>query len=1324
MMTLCVKLNKILHDRINLAAQHVNRTPDDLIKQAILNYLEQLDIEDHLPKQLSHVKLDSSSIEIELLKASEETVYKPFYELSKQIRQQSDKRALVTSAWRKSETQVVPKLLEEVRQSTTILEDKIKQLALILVNNLRNPKTRSSSRIDTVQKILHEFSLSSPEGISLMCLAEALLRIPDKPTRNALIRDKIGKGNWQAHLGVSDSMFVNATTWGLLITGRIVNYNPSKLSYFLNKIIRNSGEPIIRKSIDIAIRIMGRNFIIGETISEALSRSRTLESQGFCYSYDMLGEAAITYKNAIDYFNSYQEAIHAIGKASDGRGIYEGPGISIKLSALHPRYNRTQYDRIINELYPRLKKLTLLARQYDIAINIDAEETDRLELSLDLLEKLCFESELSGWNGIGFVIQAYQKRCPVVIDTIIDLAQRSNHRLMIRLVKGAYWDTEIKRAQTEGLEDYPVYTRKVYTDISYLACARKLLGVPQLIYPQFATHNAHTLAAIYYLAGQNYYSGQYEFQCLHGMGEKLYDQIVGSISKGQMHRPCRIYAPIGSYEKLLSYLVRRLLENGANTSFVNRLANKSVSIEELISNPVEIVDKISSTEGTIGLPNPNIPLPINLYGSQRINSIGIDLNNEKDLSLLSNALLKSTTKKWYATSLIKGKVDEECNRKIINPAEENDIVGYARDTTEKEVNVAITMAEQSSKIWSALEIHQKASILNDAATLMQNRINILISLLVREAGKTISNAISEVREAIDFLRYYSSNIKDFDLQKFVPLGPVVCISPWNFPLAIFVGQIAAALAAGNSVIAKPAEQTPLIATQAVKILYDAGVPNEVLQLIIGKGKTIGSALIKNNLIQGVIFTGSTTVAKSIQKILAGRVERKSIPFIAETGGINAMIVDSSALTEQVVLDIITSAFDSAGQRCSALRLLCVQEDVAEQTLNMLRGAMTEYRIGNPDRLSTDIGPVINLQSKKNLELHIQTMQSKGFKIYQPQFDIDPNSNLQNGMFIPPTLIEINHISELQTEVFGPILHILRFSRKNLSKIINDINASGYGLTMGIHTRIDETVAQIMKIAQVGNLYVNRNMIGAVVGVQPFGGEGLSGTGPKAGGPLYLYKLLSNYPEEAIHVTLSKYVKITSENYIDGQKLLEPLHFLISWAKKNQNHDLVNLCRYFLKLSVSNTTYLLPGPTGEQNTYSLSPRQGILCLADNQSDLLIQLAAIASIGSKALWLEEKLYRNTYTILPKEITNIIRFVNPQDIFDKNRLFDTILYHGDTSKMREICTKIANQSEIIIPVYGFSKGQTKLFLERFILEKTLSINTTAVGGNTSLITLRENC
>ncbi|WWO95465.1 MAG: trifunctional transcriptional regulator/proline dehydrogenase/L-glutamate gamma-semialdehyde dehydrogenase [Candidatus Dasytiphilus stammeri] len=1321
MITLCVKLNKILHNRINTAAQNVNCTSEDLIKQAILNYLDTLENE----TKLSNLTLESSSdLKVNNLKSSVETpLYQPFHELSKQIRKQSKKRDLITLAWTVSEQKIVPLLLEQVRQSTTNLEDKIKTLAVLLVTNLRNPKT-SSSRIDTMQKILHEFSLSSPEGISLMCLAEALLRIPDKPTRDALIRDKIGKGNWQAHLGASDSLFVNATTWGLLITGHLINYNPSNLSSLLNKIILNSGEPIIRKSMDIAIRIMGKNFIIGENISEALSRSKKLELQGFRYSYDMLGEAALTYQNAQEYLNSYQEAIHAIGKASDGRGIYEGPGISIKLSALHPRYNRSQYDRIMNELYTTLKQLTLLARQYDIAINIDAEEADRLELSLDMLEKLCFEPELAGWNGIGFVIQSYQKRCPFVIDSIIDLAQRSKHRLMIRLVKGAYWDTEIKRAQIDGLKDYPVYTRKVYTDISYLACARKLLDVPQLIYPQFATHNAHTLAAIYYLAGQNYYSGQYEFQCLHGMGENLYNQIVGgSILKGNMTRPCRIYAPIGSYEKLLSYLVRRLLENGSNTSFVNRLANKSVSIEELISNPIEIVDKLSSTEGTIGLPNPKIPLPINLYGAERLNSIGINLNNEKDLSLLSTELLKNSTKKWYATSIIKGTVDEEeCNRKIINPAEHNDIVGYARDVTAKEVSSLITIAEKSSKVWSALEIKQRISILNNAAILMQNRINLLISLLVREAGKTLSNAISEVREAIDFLRYYSSKIHNFNNQDFIPLGPVVCISPWNFPLAIFVGQIAAALAAGNSVLAKPAEQTPLIAAQAVNILYDAGVPHEVLQLIIGKGNTIGSALIKNNLVKGVIFTGSTTVATSIQKILAERIEKKSIPFIAETGGLNTMIVDSSALTEQVVLDIITSAFDSAGQRCSALRLLCVQEDVAEKTLNMLQGAITEYNIGNPDQLNTDIGPVINMQSKQNIELHIQTMKAKGFKIYQPPLK-DSNKNLKHGIFVPPTLIEISKISDLQTEVFGPILHIVRFSRKNLSTIIDNINASGYGLTMGIHTRIDDTMTQIIKKSQVGNLYVNRNIVGAVVGVQPFGGQGLSGTGPKAGGPLYLYKLLSYYPEEAIHKTLLKYEQFHSENYTKCHKLLQPFDSLILWAKQNQNNFLANLCKSFRELSISNTHYLLPGPTGEKNTYSLLPRKGILCLAENQSDLLIQLAAIAAVESKAVWLKKEFYYTIYNLLPTEITKIIHFINPENIFQPNQLFDTVLYHGDTSQLREICIKMANKDGSIIPVYGFLKGETKLFLERFILERTLSINTTAVGGNTSLITLKEN-
>ncbi|WWO97826.1 MAG: trifunctional transcriptional regulator/proline dehydrogenase/L-glutamate gamma-semialdehyde dehydrogenase [Candidatus Dasytiphilus stammeri] len=1320
---ICIKLEETMHNKINNAAQHINRTSHWLIKQAITNYLDDIEkgnisLDLTLPKDFNHLEIQELSLS--------EDCYQPFRYFSENILPRTKIRSSITSAWRISERKLVPKLLEHARLEPNIKKN-TQQLALELAKKLRDRKPQTT-RLEIVQNLLQEFSLSSQEGIALMCLAEALLRIPDRATRNALIKDKIIKGNWQSHLGSSSSFFINAATWGLLITGRVVAIdNRVNLSNLLNRIITKSGEPLIRKGIEIAIRLMGKQFVKGENISQALVNSHDLEASGFSYSYDMLGEAALTSQDAKAYFFSYQQAIEAIGKHSTGRGIYEGPGISIKLSALHPRYNRTQYDRVQDELYQRLKSLTLLAQQYDIGLNIDAEEADRLELSLDLLEKLCFEPNLSGWNGIGFVIQAYQKRCPFVIDALIDLAKRSKHRIMVRLVKGAYWDTEIKRTQVDGLEDYPVYTRKVYTDISYIACARKLLSVPQFIYPQFATHNAHTLAAVYYLAGKNYYPGQYEFQCLHGMGEILYNQVVGSVSKGKLNRPCRIYAPVGNYETLLAYLVRRLLENGANTSFVNKIANHSLSIDELIVDPTDIVDKLAKVEGVIGLSNPKIPLPRNLYGNERLNSFGIDLNNEQTLAELSNKLLNSAMQPWQAGPIIQGNLNpsvESKSRPIINPACPTDIVGYVRETTEVEVTLALQQAEKAYQSWRDMPITKRAYILEDAAILMENQMHKFISLLVREAGKTFNNAISEVREAVDFLRYYSSQIKkNFKPNIYIPLGPIVCISPWNFPLAIFTGQIAAALAVGNSVLAKPAEPTPLIAAQVVKIMHDVGIPHGVLQLITGSGKNLGSMLIRDDRISGIIFTGSTTVANLIQQTIAGRINTKNkyIPLIAETGGINAMIVDSSALTEQAVMDIMTSAFDSAGQRCSALRLLCIQEEVAEHTLTMLRGAMAEYCIGNPDRLSTDIGPVINAEAKNNIEAHIKKMLSQGFKIYQPSLTVSTNINQQNfnnttGNFILPTLIEINRIDELNCEIFGPVLHIVRFAKKNLAEIIDQINASGYGLTLGIHTRLDTTINQLIDRANIGNLYVNRNIVGAVVGVQPFGGEGLSGTGPKAGGPLYLYRLLSSYPGDAFKISLEQYNR--SINTSLHNNLLKYHQIFISWIKSHTEFDLAKVYRIFKTRSTVATTILLNGPTGEYNSYSLLPRMRILCLSDNENDILIQLALVISTGSKALWTEDEIHRKIYRILPVQVQAIISFT--PDVFSTKIKFDTVIYHGDNTILRAICIKLAHLEGPIIPVYNFSNGETNILLDQFLRERSLSINTTAAGGNASLMSM----
>jgi RHH-type proline utilization regulon transcriptional repressor/proline dehydrogenase/delta 1-pyrroline-5-carboxylate dehydrogenase len=887
-------------------------------------------------------------------------------------------------------------------------------------------------------------------------------------------------------------------------------------------------------------------------------------------------------------------------------------------------------------------------------------------------------------------------------------------------VKGAYWDSEIKRAQMEGLEGYPVYTRKVYTDVSYLACAKKLLGVPNLIYPQFATHNAHTLAAIYSLAGQNYYPGQYEFQCLHGMGEPLYEQVTGKVADGKLNRPCRIYAPVGTHETLLAYLVRRLLENGANTSFVNRIADTTLPLDELVADPVQAVEKMAAQEGQIGLPHPKIPLPRELYGKGRVNSAGLDLANEHRLASLSSALLNSALQKWQAKPILEQPVADGEMQPVINPAEPKDIVGYVREATEAEVDQALDSAVNNAPIWFATPPQERGAILERAAVLMEDQMQSLIGILVREAGKTFSNAIAEVREAVDFLHYYAGQVRDdFDNETHRPLGPVVCISPWNFPLAIFTGQIAAALAAGNSVLAKPAEQTPLIAAQGINILLEAGVPAGVIQLLPGRGETVGAKLTADNRVRGVMFTGSTEVASLLQRNIATRLDAQGrpTPLIAETGGMNAMIVDSSALTEQVVVDVLASAFDSAGQRCSALRVLCLQDDVADHTLKMLRGAMAECRMGNPGRLTTDIGPVIDAEAKANIENHIQTMRAKGRPVFQAVRENSEDAReWQTGTFVPPTLIELASFDELKKEVFGPVLHVVRYNRNNLNELIEQINASGYGLTLGVHTRIDETIAQVTGSAKVGNLYVNRNMVGAVVGVQPFGGEGLSGTGPKAGGPLYLYRLLANRPDNALGVTLARQ---DAERPVDAQLkavLTQPLEALITWAETRP--ELRAVAQQYGELAQAGTQRLLPGPTGERNTWTLMPRERVLCVADNEQDALVQLAAAAATGCEVLWPEDALHRDLAKQLPKAVSARIHFAKPDALLTQP--FDAVIYHGDSDQLRELCEQVAARSGAIVSVQGFARGETNLLLERLYVERSLSVNTAAAGGNASLMTI----
>ena len=993
-----------------------------------------------------------------------------------------------------------------------------------------------------VEGLIHEYALSSQEGVALMCLAEALLRIPDDATRDALIRDKIGGGDWQAHLGRSPSLFVNAATWGLLLTGKLAaTHSEGGLSAALTRLIARGGEPLIRHGVNLAMRLMGEQFVSGQTIEEALAHARPLEAKGFRYSYDMLGEAAVTAGQAARYFTDYEQAIRAIGRASAGRGVHEGPGISVKLSALHPRYARAQIERIQAELYPRLKALAVLAHSCDIGLNIDAEEADRLEISLDLLERLCFEPEFAGWHGIGFVVQAYQKRCPFAIDWLVDLARRSGHRLMVRLVKGAYWDGEIKRAQLDGLEGFPVFTRKIHTDVSYIACAGKLLAATDLVYPQFATHNALTLATIHAMAGPDFRRGQYEFQCLHGMGEGLYEEVVG---REKLDRPCRIYAPVGTHETLLAYLVRRLLENGANTSFVNQIADKDVPIDRLLADPVEQAGKLRP----VGDPHPKIALPRDLFGSVRANSAGLDLSNEQRLAGLAATLAGDARESWRAQPVLAGGPRDGEARQIRNPANLDEVVGHVVEASPAIVDAACAYAEP----WHATP-QVRADGLDRVADRMEARMPHLIGLIVREAGKTFGNAIGEVREAVDFLRYYASEIRGWSNDTHRPLGTVACISPWNFPLSIFTGQIAAALAAGNAVIAKPAEETPLIAAQAVRLFLGGGLPAGALQLVPGDGK-VGARLVSNPSVAGVVFTGSTDAARSIQKSLSRRLGRdgRPIPLIAETGGQNALVADSSALPEQLVGDAIVSAFDSAGQRCSALRVLCLQEDIADSVLPMLQGAMAELRIGNPDRLSTDVGPVISTEAQQRLFDHIEHMRASGHTVEQVRLPTETSA----GLFVPPTLIEVSSVAELKGEVFGPVLHVLRYAREHLEEVIRQINATGFGLTFGVHSRIDEIIERATSASAAGNLYINRNLIGAVVGVQPFGGHGLSGTGPKAGGPLYLLRLLAERP--------------TPTPPFVGE---------------------------------------FAGPVGERNSYSVRPRGTILCAARDADERQAQLAAI-------------------------------------------------------------------------------------------------------------------
>ncbi|WP_105258004.1 bifunctional proline dehydrogenase/L-glutamate gamma-semialdehyde dehydrogenase PutA [Pseudoalteromonas sp. T1lg88] len=1213
-----------------------------------------------------------------------------------------------------------------------------------MVLNIRKDQDGQSG----VDALLNEFSLSSEEGVVLMCLAEALLRVPDKATQEQLIRDKLANGDWSSHLGASDSLFVNASSWGLLVTGKMVNYSDkNKEDQFglLKRTVGRLGEPVIRKSVNFAMKIMGKQFVMGQTIDEAIERAAEAESKGYVYSYDMLGEGARTMRDAERYYNSYVMAIHAIGKAANGRGPVKSPGISVKLSAIHPRYEFTHRDRVMEEIVPKLKDLALLAKQYDIGLTVDAEEADRLDISLDIIEAVFSDAELGDWQGFGLAVQAYQKRAIFVIEWLTNLARRVGRKLMVRLVKGAYWDTEIKTTQQDGLSHFPVFTRKATTDVSYKACAIKLMDARDAIYPQFATHNAYTAATILEVAkGDNQ---GFEFQRLHGMGESLFDQVVT-----QEKIQCRVYAPVGQHEDLLAYLVRRLLENGANSSFVNAIVDTTKPVEELLPDPVETL------QGLRNKYNKQIKLPIELYGDERPNSKGMDLT---DINVITP--LKANMDAWFAEHLISEEQVAEGNLAVRNPANHKEIIGQHRLHTGDEMQTLLANAENAFTSWSATPVKERADLLRRIADILERHNDELVALCIKEAGKITQDGIDEVREAVDFCRYYAARAEELSQdERFEARGVVLCISPWNFPLAIFLGQVVAAIVTGNTVIAKPAEQTSLIALRAIELMQYVGLPEHVVQPVIARGSEVGKHIVPDERIQAVMFTGSTETGTLISQTLAARNDIQ-VPLIAETGGQNCMIVDSTALPEQVVDDVVKSGFQSAGQRCSALRVLFLQDDVADGIIEMLKGAMAELHIGDPAYLSTDIGPVIDEKALKALTAHVEYLKGNGTLHYQ--CDIPDNS--ENGaFFFAPRLYEIKDLSVLKREVFGPIVHIVRFKAGELDNVIDQINNTGYGLTMGVHSRIEERCEYVARQSRAGNVYVNRNMIGAIVGVQPFGGRGLSGTGPKAGGPNYLLRLVKEKASpENVQMTNLPADEADQHHYSGAAEKVEAL---MSASMRDEKiwratalNDRVSALRQLLAkvatveiideladdlaktLSDARTQLnriekrmkrpkVLPGPTGESNILYLEPRGCVVCYADKSTSfnfwaisIITALAAgntVITVASELFYEEALAFRDKFiaTGVAEGVLQVAKPNQLQAILAHSHLAGAVVA-ARSSRLGYFAQQLANRKGAILPVISAEYYDT--LINRLLTEKTISIDTTASGGNTSLMTLVED-
>jgi len=1151
---------------------------------------------------------------------------------------------------------------------------------------------RDSAKSTIMEKFLAEYGLTTKEGVALMCLAEALLRVPDNTTIHALIEDKITSGNWGAHVGKASSTFINSTTVALLLTSNLLKDSERHtVGDTLRRLVKRLGEPVVRTVAGQAMKEMGRQFVLGRDIEEAQSEAKPYMAKGYTYSYDMLGEAARTDADARRYFESYSNAIDSIAKNCSG-DVRKNPGISVKLSALLARYEYGQKERVMNELLPRALKLAKKAAAANMGFNIDAEEQDRLDLSLDVIEGIMADPALANWDGFGVVVQAFGKRASHTLDWLYALSEKLDRRIMVRLVKGAYWDAEIKRAQVMGLTDFPVFTRKAGSDVAFLSCAKKLVDMSDRIYPQFATHNAHSVSAVLEMtrtAGLK----NYEFQRLHGMGESLHDQVLAESGV-----PCRIYAPVGKHSDLLAYLVRRLLENGANSSFVNQIVDTSISPEEIAKDPIDIVQELGEN-----LSSKVIVRPADLFGANRRNSKGWDITDPVTVAQIDKGRDAFLRHRWAGGPLIAAEVAGTDVVEVKNPAKPDDLVGHITHANEADVDAAITAAEQGFISWSAMSAEERAACVRKVGDLLEQNSDELFALTTREAGKSLLDAIAEIREAVDFSQFYANEgIRNKDNGE--ARGIICCISPWNFPLAIFAGQILANLAAGNVVVAKPAEQTSLLAVRAVELMHEAGIPKDAIQLLPGTGSTVGTALTSDPRVAGVCFTGSTATAQRINKVMAENMAPDA-PLVAETGGLNAMIVDSTALPEQVVRDVLASSFQSAGQRCSALRMLYVQKDIAENLLEMLYGAMEELGIGDPWALSTDVGPVIDEAARKKIVDHCDKFEREGRllkKIPVPE----------NGLFVSPAVLKVSGIADMEEEIFGPVLHVATFEAKEIDQVVDAVNARGYGLTFGIHSRVDNRVERIASRIKVGNTYVNRNQIGAIVGSQPFGGEGLSGTGPKAGGPQYLRRFLKG---DTVERPLESGGKT-----VDGKKLEELIGSLnkIKLLGSEARIDAMQPIFGKVPAPLDAEAEELPGPTGELNRLSNHARGVVLCIGPDKETALAQVAMALSQGNKVVVVApgvgDTVSRAAQAGLP--ITGAEGQLDPEALATA-RGFEAVVSCAEKPVLRKYRQALAKRDGALLPLI------TEHTLDqRFVIERHLCVDTTAAGGNASLIAASE--